>query len=414
MMELTRALAMIPRTPSRCRTAIMTFSGGAGILSCDLLEEQGLVVAELSPGTKAELAQIYPDWLPVTNPVDLFPAFGANGAAAAYLGAFTAILKDPQVDVIFIHYFAGLDRDFEQIKFMKEAADKAGKILILWVLGLHQSIRCFRQDAEACGVPAHGELSRAVECLAAASRYEPQKPCSPRSHDAGDISLPSFVRKLLKEGNGKRVWDEFDSKRLLKECNIPVVEERIILSAKEAIETAQEIGYPVVLKGLIPGEVHKTESGLVRLEIASPSELKAAFKELKARMKGEGRILIQRQVQVEYELIAGFLRDGQFGPCVMFGLGGVFSELQRDVVFALAPLVEKDALVLLGRIKGKKLLQGFRGMAPLDEEAMADILVRLGDLGTACPEIEQIDINPLAVSQRNPVAVDATVILKTA
>lgn len=414
MMELTRALAMIPRTPSRCRTAIMTFSGGAGILSCDLLEEQGLVVAELSPGTKAELAQIYPDWLPVTNPVDLFPAFGANGAAAAYMGTFTAILKDPQVDVIFIHYFAGLDRDFEEIKFMKEAADKAGKILILWVLGLHQSIRLFRRNAEACGIPAHGELSRAVECLAAASRYEPQKPCTPRSHDAGSISLPSFVRKLLKEGNGKRVWDEFDSKRLLKECNIPVVEERIILSAKEAIEMAQEIGYPVVLKGLIPGEVHKTESGLVRLGIASPSELRATFKELKVRTKGEGRILIQRQVPVEYELIAGFLRDSQFGPCIMFGLGGVFSELQRDVVFALAPLVKKDALVLLGRIKGKKLLQGFRGMAPLDEKAMADILVRLGDLGTACPEIEQIDINPLAVSQRNPIAVDATVILKTA
>ena len=108
MMEIAQALAMIPDTPSLCRTAVMTFSGGAGILSCDLLEEQGLVIAELTPETKKELGAIFPDWLPASNPVDLFPAFGAKGPLAAYQGAFAALLKDPGVDVIFMHYFAGL------------------------------------------------------------------------------------------------------------------------------------------------------------------------------------------------------------------------------------------------------------------------------------------------------------------
>ena len=129
-------------------------------------------------------------------------------------------------------------------------------------------------------------------------------------------------------------------------------------------------------------------------------------------MNGEGRLLIQRQLAVDYELIAGFLRDDHFGPVVMFGLGGIFSELTRDVVFTLAPLSREEALRLIGRIKGKKLLQGYRGMVPLDEEAMADLLVNVGNLGLAAPRIEQIDINPLAVVKGRPVAVDATIILR--
>jgi acetyltransferase len=410
MMEMAQALAMIPDTPSLCRTAVMTFSGGAGILSCDLLEEQGLVIAELTPETKKELGAIFPDWLPASNPVDLFPAFGAKGPLAAYQGAFAALLKDPGVDVIFMHYFAGLHTGLDGIRSMKEAARRAGKVLIVWVIGLRQAVRPFKQKCQEYGLPVYGELSRAVECLAAASRYQP------RRTGAGELSLrgpcvPQSARELLAEGKGMPVWDEFDSKRLLERCGIAVAEERLVRSVEEALETAQAIGYPLVVKGLLPGEVHKTESGLVMLGITSPASLRQACEAFMARMQGRGRILVQRQIPIDYELIAGFLRDGQFGPCVMFGLGGIFSELQRDVVFALAPLTKSEAVALLGRIKGRKLLEGFRGMAPLDEDAMADILVRLGSLGAACPQIEQIDMNPLVVSKGRPVAVDATVIL---
>ena len=114
----------------------------------------------------------------------------------------------------------------------------------------------------------------------------------------------------------------------------------------------------------------------------------------------------------EYELIAGFIRDDQFGPCVMFGLGGILAELEPDVVFAMAPLDRESALKLIGRIRSKRLLQGFRGITPLEEETMADILVNLGNVGIAYPQIEQIDINPLAVSKGTPLAVDANIILK--
>jgi acetyltransferase len=208
-----------------------------------------------------------------------------------------------------------------------------------------------------------------------------------------------------------RVWDEFDGKRLLKACGVPTVEETIVQSAAAAQAAARKTGYPVVLKGLVPGKVHKTEVGLVITGIASAGRLKEAFTELAARMKGKGRILLQRQMPTDYELIAGVLKDTQFGPCVMFGIGGIFSELIKDVTFAPAPLSQTIARKLIRRISGQKLLMGFRGAKALDMKKMADILVALGDLAAACPEIEQIDVNPFIVHQGIPVAVDAAVIV---
>ena len=410
MMEVARALAMIGHTPEKCRTAIMTFSGGAGILSCDLLEQQGLRVAELSPSTKQELAQIFPEWLPASNPVDMFPAFAQNGPVATYDRGFRALVKDPGVDVIFLHFFVGLYANYERLQIFKEEADRRGKVLILWVIGRRDALYNFKLEAQTCGIPVSGELFRSVECLALASRYKPRKKSASLMMKRR-IPLPPKARSIL-ESHPERIWDEYASKRLLAACGVPVVEERIVDSPAAALSTASKIKYPVVLKGLAPGQVHKTESGLVILGIATPAALKKSFADLAKRLKGKGSILIQRQISFDYELIAGAIRDEQFGPCVMFGLGGIFSELQKDVVFAPAPLTLSTARDLIGRISGKKLLQGFRGRMPLDIQAMAGILVHIGNLAAACPDIEQIDINPLVVCQGKPVAVDATIIRK--
>jgi len=410
MMEVTRALAMIGKTPAACRTAILTFSGGAGILSCDLIEQQGLRVADLSASTKTELAKVFPDWLPAANPVDMFPAFALAGPIAAYDGAFRAVVKDPKVDVIFLHFFVGLYPNYDRLKVFKEAADREGKVLILWVIGRRDALRAFKQEAQSCSIPVHGELYRAVECLAHASRYTPRKK-TPHLMLKGKTKLPPKAASILSTCP-ERIWNEYDSKRLLKQYAIPVVEEKPAASATEAASAARKMGFPIVLKGIVPGQVHKTEAGLVCLGITSAAALKKAYADLTGRMKGRGKILLQRQMPIEYELIVGMLRDAQFGPCVMFGLGGIFSELQKDVVFAPAPLSLSTAKELILRISGKKLLQGFRGRKPLDMKRMADILVSLGNLAAACPEIEQIDINPLTVSQGKPVAVDATIIRK--
>ncbi|MFO7569117.1 MAG: acetate--CoA ligase family protein, partial [Smithellaceae bacterium] len=394
MMEVARAMAMIGHAPANCRTAVLTFSGGAGILSCDLLEQHELRVAELSPATKRGLAPVFPDWLPPSNPVDMFPAFALKGAVAAYEGAFKVVVKDPKVDVIFMHFFVGLYPNYNGLKLFKEAADREGKVLLLWVIGRRDALHAFKHEAQTVGIPAHGELFRAVECLAHASRFTPRPKTSRLIVNGAKRKIPPKALSIL-TATRRRVWDEFDSKRLFKTLGIPVVEEKIVTSAADALQVSRKTGFPVVLKGLMEGDVHKTESGLVALGIVSPAALKKTFADLTKRMKGKGRVLMQKQMPVDYELIAGIVRDEQFGPCVMFGLGGIFSELQKDVVFAPAPLSVATAKELMGRISGKKLLQGFRGRKPLDMHVMTSILVALGHLAASCADIEQIDINPL-------------------
>jgi acetyltransferase len=209
----------------------------------------------------------------------------------------------------------------------------------------------------------------------------------------------------------KRVLDEYESKSLLDKWEIPVVEEMLVSTLSEGQKAAQKMDFPVALKGLLPGEMHKTELGLIQLGITSKPALKNAYQKIKEKLAARGRILLQRQVEIDYELIAGFVRDDQFGPCIMFGLGGILSELQPDVVFAPAPLKRPQALELIRNIRGRRLLEGFRGMAPLNQELMADILINLGDLGRAYPQIEQIDINPVAVRKGLALALDANVVV---
>ena len=218
MMEITRALAMIPHTPSPCRTAILTFSGGAGILSCDLLEEQGLTVAQFSQETIQNLKSVFPDWLPAANPVDLFPAFALKGPLAAYVGAFNALIEDPHIDAVLLHYFSGLYKNYEELDRMKEAADRAGKILVGWVIGRREATRAFRQEAQRCGIPVSGELSRIVECLAVASRYQPRPETMTHYPDSSAFSMPSGVQDVLPEFLSERVLDEYESKRILAQC----------------------------------------------------------------------------------------------------------------------------------------------------------------------------------------------------
>lgn len=409
MMEIAQTLTMIPRLNPACRTVVLTLSGGAGILACDALEKRGIPVARLSGGTRKAVGEIFPPWMPVANPIDLFPAVGLHGRGVVFERAGSAVLTDPDCDVLLIHYVAGLD-ETPDLKAFKTKADQSGKVVLFWLMGRKQGCKRFRQEARALGIPVHEDVGRIAECLLAASRFKRHQ--SGLKGAGGDLSRPSAPKKTplpLRE----KVWDEFDSKRFLAQWKIPVVEEALVSDLKQALYKTRETGWPVVLKGLVPGQAHKTEQGLVRLGIWDKPQLEKAFQYIQEKIKPGGRLLIQKEVSIDYELIAGFIRDDQFGPCVMFGLGGIFSELEPDVVFALAPLDRDEALKVIDRIHGQRLLQGFRGKAPLNKKLMAQILVHLSRLGATYPEIAQIDINPLVVSDGLPVAVDANVILKS-
>jgi acyl-CoA synthetase (NDP forming) len=203
---------------------------------------------------------------------------------------------------------------------------------------------------------------------------------------------------------------EFDSKRLLATYGIPTTRELLVDSLAEAETAAAQIGYPVVLKVCSAVVAHKTEHGLIELGITHVSDLKKAFNRLAPKAKESGgRVLVQELVAGSRELVMGLIRDPLLGPCVMFGLGGIFTEILQDVAFRVAPLSANDALDMIQEIKSCKLLQGIRGMESVDLKELSGYLVQLGRIGTEHPAIRAIDINPLIVRQGHPVAVDALV-----
>lgn len=211
-----------------------------------------------------------------------------------------------------------------------------------------------------------------------------------------------------------RTLSEYDSKRVLSEYGIPVTREKLIKNLKDAVAAAEEIGYPVVLKACGPDLTHKTEMDAIRLNLADAKSVRAAFRELKTATKGQKLqgLLVQEMVKGQRELVMGLIRDQQFGPCVMFGLGGIYTEILKDVSFRVAPLTERDALEMMDEIRGKKILDSFRGMAAVDRQVLAKALVALGSIGLEHEEVDEIDVNPLILTKDGrPVAVDALLVL---
>jgi len=410
MMDICRTLARYPDPPKtgRRRIAILTASGGAGIVSADFAAEVGLELAELAEVTRRNLGRVYPEWMPVANPVDLWPAIEANGPEA-YRVAFDALCNDPNVDAVMFHLFALGFLD-EGVTFLADVIRKANKPVIGWLIGLREALEKFQQRATEEGIPVFRELYRATECLAAVLKQSDRgRGDAPEPVSIDVPHLPDELSTVLREARG--ALDEHLSKRILGTIGIPMVEERLVASRDEASELSAELGFPVVMKGLSPGRVHKTELGLVRLGVATSRQAADEFDNLIRCMDGLGTVLVQKQVEAEIELIVGMIRDPQFGPCVMLGLGGVMAEVMRDSVFAVAPLTRGDAFHLIARLRAQELLDGFRGAPPVSRDALADVLVRIGQLGWTEARVREIDINPVMISNGLPVAVDATVVL---
>jgi acetate---CoA ligase (ADP-forming) subunit beta len=219
-----------------------------------------------------------------------------------------------------------------------------------------------------------------------------------------------IIQKALDEG--RHVLSEYESKLLLARYDIPITREILVQDEKDLISAAREVGYPLVLKGCSPEISHKTETNIIRLDLRTDEEAMTAFRQIKANMNGQsGGVLVQEMIKGQRELMAGLTRDPQFGPCVMFGLGGIFTEILKDVSFRLAPLKYPDALDMMQEIKGRKILEAVRGMEPADTNMLARILIKLGEIGIDNDPVKEIDINPLIIREGKPVAVDALVVL---
>jgi len=221
-----------------------------------------------------------------------------------------------------------------------------------------------------------------------------------------------IIEEALKKGES--ALSEYDAKRLLRSYGFPTVREKLVGSRSEAIEVAKAIGFPVVLKGCAPGIAHKTEKKLIEVDLRTPREVREAYDRIRVRMgqSSSHGVLVQKMVKGSRELVIGMIRDAQFGPCVMFGLGGIFTEVLKDVVFRVAPLEKRDALEMVQEIKGAPILRSFRGMEPVDVDLLSSLLINIGRLGLEIEAVKEVDVNPLIVSGRKPIAVDALVVLE--
>lgn len=216
---------------------------------------------------------------------------------------------------------------------------------------------------------------------------------------------------------GRTLLNEVESKQLLEEAGIPVVTARVARSADEAIALADRLGYPVVLKVLSQDIPHKSDVGGVQLNLADAAAVRAAYDRImaavhtaapQARIEG---ISVQRQARTGVEVIIGMTKDPQFGPVLMFGLGGVMVEVLKDVAFRIVPLEPRDAQEMVREIKGLPLLQGYRGAEPADLGALESLILKVSAFVEAHPEVEELDLNPVFAYHDGAVAVDARVVL---
>jgi acyl-CoA synthetase (NDP forming) len=408
------------RLPAGNRIAMITVSGGAGILMTDECVSRGMKLAKLSPVTEAKLKEIVPSFGSIANPVDV--TAGIFNDLALINRALTAIVEDPGVDCI-----ALLNASLQG-----EIATKIAREIIAVAGTTDKPIACAWSARDVMAADAYALLDEAriphykspVRCgraFAAMSWYAEARRRNEARGNERPLVLQNNTQKQLLTG---RVADiaEYEAKRVLAAYGIPVTQEELATSRDGALAIAQKIGFPVAIKVQSPDISHKTEARAVKLGIQSDAQLAAAYDEVLANAKAynseaklEG-VLVQEMLSGGIEAILGITNDPLFGPAVMFGLGGIFAEIMKDVSFRLAPVTPAMAREMIAEIKGYSLLTGARGQAHADVDALADAIVRLSALAVdLTDQVAELDINPLFVMEKGKgvKAVDALIRPKT-
>ena len=212
---------------------------------------------------------------------------------------------------------------------------------------------------------------------------------------------------------GQRALSEYQAKLFLSEHDIPVTREELVTAEDEAVEAAERLGYPVVLKACGPDISHKTERNLVQVGLDDAEEVRRAYAEIIGNLGGDpyDGLLVQEMIKGERELVVGLVRDPQFGPCVMFGLGGIFTEVLKDTSFRVAPIEKYDALQMMEEIRSKAILGPFRGKEAVDRDLLAQILIAVGNIGMEYDAVQEMDMNPVIIEGSRPVVVDSLIVL---
>lgn len=404
---------------SRCRprsrrTAVLTNAGGPGILAADALDACGLDLVELSPATVDLLRPMFPAEASIHNPLDMI----VSATPAGYSSAMTALLADPGVDAvvpIFVPPF-GIKQEEVASAIVAAAASAKDKVVLAVLMG-REGLPQGRAELHAVGIPTYIFPESAARALAALNRHAEWTGVPPAVCVPFDDVDRSAAREIIDRaiGDGREQLTVPEALNLLRAYRIPIAPSQVVTGEDATARAAAEIGYPVALKVVSPDIVHKTDVGGVRTGVASEEELRRAHREMfaalakttpMARITG---ILVQAMRRGQCETIVGITRDPSFGPLIMFGLGGIFVEALRDVVFRLAPISDTESRAMIASLRGAALLAGMRGTASSDRAALAVALRRIGQLAVECPEILELDVNPLLTLESGVVAIDARV-----
>jgi acetate---CoA ligase (ADP-forming) len=388
--------------PQGRRVAILTNAGGPGILAADACEANGLELQALSPVTVEELRSFLPAAASIGNPVDMI----ASATPEQYRRALGLLLKDPNVDSVIVIFIPPLVTAAEDVAAaIRTSVAGNTKPVLATFLGMQGA-------APLAPVPAYLFPESAAVALSRVTHYGEwlRKPDVQPACGVGfdREAARAIVSRALEAGGG---WlDATEAQALLEAGGIPVAEARLARTPEEAAEFAAEIGFPVALKADGPTLVHKTEVRGVKLGVSTAQAVREAYADFTTRLgeRLEG-VLVQKMVTGGIEMVIGAMNDPSFGPLVMAGTGGIFVELVGDTVFRMCPLTEADAGSMVQEMKGKVLLRGYRGAPPVDEAAFKGMLLAVSQLVDACPEIEEMDINPVMVLSQGAVAADVRV-----
>ena len=398
--------------PRSRRTAVLTNGGGPGILAADALEGAGLELVELSDRTVDTLRPHFPPEASIRNPLDMI----ASATPKSYAAAMTALLGDPMVDTvvpIFVPPFGVKQEDVAEA--IRTAAASSPDKAVLAVLMGREGLPQGRAELNAAGVPTYIFPESAARAASALNRQVEWMRRPPSITERFDDVDAVKVRALIDGARRDRreQLTQVEALALLQAYGIQTATAQVATNAEEATTIANRIGYPVVMKLVSPDVIHKTEVGGVRVGLTSEAQVRAAHDEIIANAVAAiptvhiGGVLIQPVVTGGVETIVGLARDPSFGPLVMFGLGGIFVEAMRDVVFRIAPVAADQANEMIGSIRGAKLLDGMRRMPPVNREALASVICRVGQLAAEHPDILEIDVNPLLARAGDAIALDA-------
>jgi acyl-CoA synthetase (NDP forming) len=405
------------RLPAGNRLAIITISGGAGILMTDECIAGGMTLAELAPSTLEKLREIVPSFGSLLNPVDVTAS--VFNETTLMQRALQVIVEDPNVDCLAL-ISASLQGELAHsiARGIVEVMNGTDKPLFLCWSARDVLAKEAYALLDGARLPHYKSPVRCARALVALTSYAEAKRRMAGRPAASALALDRpDVRRTL--ASSARDLSEFESKRILAEYGIPVTREALARSAEEARAAAERVGYPVALKVQSPDIAHKTEARAVRLGIRDATELTAAHDEIlaNAREHSPGAtidgVLVQEMVAGGIETIVGITNDSAFGPAVMFGLGGIFAEVLEDVTFRLAPVTAAAAREMISEIKGYPLLAGARGKPPADVDALADAIVRLSALAIDLKDhVAALDVNPLFVMERGKGVVAADALIK--